>query len=86
MHTLDRYFTLTEGNELTDEIAESVLRVTIKNGTIAMKDPHNYEAMSELMWCGSISHNGMTGLGAVFEQSNDVILDTDGLFLRKSRV
>ena len=65
MHTLDRYFTLTEGNELTDEIAESVLRVTIKNGTIAMKDPHNYEAMSELMWCGSISHNGMTGLGAV---------------------
>jgi len=64
MHTLDRYFTLTEGNELTDEIAESLLRVVIKNGKIAMKDPSDYEAMSELMWCGSISHNGLTGLGA----------------------
>jgi len=62
---LDRYFTLTEGNELTDEFAEALLRVTIENGTIALKDSHNYQAMSELMWCGSISHNGLTGLGAV---------------------
>jgi alcohol dehydrogenase YqhD (iron-dependent ADH family) len=65
MHTLDRYFTLTEGNELTDEFAEALLRVTIKNGTAAMKNSHDYEAMSEIMWCGSVSHNGMTGLGAV---------------------
>jgi len=64
MHTLDRYFTPTEGNELTDEIAEALLRIVIKNGETAMKDQHNYEAMSELMWAGSISHNGLTGLGA----------------------
>lgn len=69
MHTLDRYFTKTEGNELTDEIAEALLRVVIKNGKIAMENPHDYEAMSELMWCGSVSHNGMTGLGAVKEFS-----------------
>jgi len=65
MHTMDRYFTSTEGNELTDEIAESLLRVVIKNGKIAMKNPHDYQALSEIMWCGSISHNGLTGLGAV---------------------
>lgn len=65
MHTLDRYFTLTEGNELTDEIAEALLRVVIKNGKIAMENSSDYQAMSELMWCGSISHNGLTGLGAV---------------------
>jgi len=64
MHTMDRYFTPTEGNELTDEIAESLLRVVIKNGKIAMKNPHDYQALSEIMWCGSISHNGLTGLGA----------------------
>lgn len=67
MHTLDRYFTHTKENELTDEIAEAVLRVTIKNGIIAMNDHHNYAAMSELMWCGSVSHNGITGLGAVVD-------------------
>lgn len=64
MHTLDRYFTLTEGNQITDEIAEALLRVVIENGKVAMKNPRDYQAMSELMWCGSISHNGITGLGA----------------------
>ena len=64
MHTMDRYFTLTEGNELTDVIAEGLLRTVIKNGTAALENPQNYDAMSELMWAGSLSHNGLTGLGA----------------------
>lgn len=64
MHTLDRYFTKTKGNQLTDEIAEGLLRTVIANGRIAIKDSHNYDSMSEIMWCGSISHNGLTGLGA----------------------
>lgn len=65
MHTLDRYFTHTKGNQMTDEISEALLRTVIQNGKVAIKDPTNYEAMSEIMWAGSISHNGMTGLGAV---------------------
>ena len=64
MHTLDRYFNPVAGNELTDEIAEALLRVTIRNGRIAVKDTHDYHAMSELMWAGSLSHNDLTGLGA----------------------
>ena len=28
-----------------------------------MKNPEDYDAMSEIMWCGSVSHNNMTGLG-----------------------
>ena len=28
-----------------------------------MKDPENYEARAEIMWCGSLSHNGLTGCG-----------------------
>ena len=31
MHTLERYFTPVEGNQLTDRIAESVLKTTIEN-------------------------------------------------------
>lgn len=63
MHTLERYFTPVSGNELTDEIAEGLLRTMIKNGAKAYEDQTDYDAMSEIMWCGSISHNGMTGLG-----------------------
>ena len=64
MHTLDRYFTPTDGNETTDELAEAILRTTVRNGAKAFEDTTDYEPMSELMWCGSLSHNSMTGLGA----------------------
>lgn len=67
MHTLDRYFADNFFNETTDAIAEALLRVVIKNGLIAMKDKNNYDAMSELMWCGSLSHNTLTGLGNEFD-------------------
>ena len=62
MHTLDRYFNPVD-NELTDAIAEALLRTVITKGRIAIRDSHNYDAMSELMWAGSLSHNGLTGLG-----------------------
>ncbi len=64
MHTLDRYFNPLD-NELTDSIAEALLRTVIANGRIAVRDSHDYEAMSELMWAGSLSHNGLTGLGGI---------------------
>lgn len=62
MHTLDRYFNPLD-NELTDAIAEALLRTTIAKGRTAVNNPHDYDAMSELMWAGSLSHNGLTGLG-----------------------
>lgn len=63
MHTLERYFTPVSGNQLTDEIAEGLMRTLIENGKTAYEDQENYEAMSEIMWCGSLSHNNLTGLG-----------------------
>ncbi len=65
MHTLERYFIPNQRNRLTDEIAEGVLRTVIENGRIAMQNPADYDAMSEIMWCGSLSHNDLTGLGRV---------------------
>ena len=63
MHTLERYFIPYQKNRMTDEIAEGLLRTVIDCGRIAVNDPTNYDAMSELMWCGSLSHNDLTGLG-----------------------
>lgn len=64
MHTLDRYFNPLE-NEVTDSIAEALLRTVITKGSEAIKNPRSYDAMSELMWAGCLSHNGLTGLGGV---------------------
>ena len=63
MHTIERYFTPVHGNELTDEIAEGLMRTLIRNAAKAYENQEDYDAMSEIMWCGSISHNGITGLG-----------------------
>ena len=63
MHTLERYFIPNQHNRLTDEIAEGVLRTMIAYGPVAVENPSDYDAMSEIMWCGSISHNDLTGLG-----------------------
>lgn len=63
MHTLERYFIPNQKNQMTDEIAEALLRVTIENGRKAIENPCDYDAMSEIMWCGSLSHNDITGLG-----------------------
>ena len=63
MHTLDRYFNPVFTNELSDALAEAVLRVVLKNGVKVYADPADTQAMSEIMWSGSVSHNGLTGLG-----------------------
>ena len=63
MHTMDRYFNPVTDNAITDEIAEALLRVVIHHGPAAVGNPGDYAAMSEIMWCGSLSHNGLTGLG-----------------------
>lgn len=64
MHTMDRYFAISENNEITDEIAEGLMRTVFKYGKIAVENPKDAQAMSEIMWCGSLSHNGITGLGS----------------------
>ena len=63
MHTLDRYFNPVSDNETTDALAEALLRTVLRNGPAALENPGDEHAMSELMWCGSLSHNGLTGLG-----------------------
>ena len=64
MHTSERYFAAVLGNHLTDEMAEGLFRDIIKYGPKGVQNPKDYEAMSEIMWCGSVSHVGLTGIGA----------------------
>ncbi len=63
MHTMERYFSKADDNELTDAFAFAVIKCIIRNCPIALKDPENYQARSEIMWAGSVSHCDLTGLG-----------------------
>ena len=63
MHTMERYFTNGGNMEITDAIAEGLLRTVMKYAEILHTDPANYEARAEIMWAGSLAHNGITGCG-----------------------
>ncbi|MED9969550.1 MAG: iron-containing alcohol dehydrogenase [Ruminococcus sp.] len=63
MHTMERYFIPGIKCDLTDEIAEGLLRTVIKNGAAAVKDPSDYDSMAEVFWASSLSHNNLTECG-----------------------
>ena len=63
MHTMERYFTNGHKMEITDALAEGLMRTVMKYAAILHKDPLNYEARAEVMWASSLSHNGLTGCG-----------------------
>ena len=63
MHTMERYLNHTENMELTDGFSEHLIRTVMKNAKILLDTPDCYEARAEVMWAGSLSHNGLTGCG-----------------------
>ena len=69
MHTMERYFSPVGNLELTDKIAEGLLRTMIKYGKLSLENPYNYEARAEIMWASSLAHNGLTGCGGIGDWS-----------------
>lgn len=63
MHTMERYFTNGGTMELTDSIAEALMRTVVHNALILEQKPDDYDARAEIMWASSLSHNDLTGCG-----------------------
>ena len=62
-HTMERYFTVFPDTDLTDRIAESILKSVISAGRAVMANPNDYDARATIMWGSSLSHNGLTACG-----------------------
>ena len=63
MHTMERYFSHDDDMTLTDALAEAVLR-TLKDCVYAvLRQPDDYRNRAQIMWGGSVAHNGLTGCG-----------------------
>lgn len=63
MHTMERYFVNIETMEIVDGMSEALMQTVIYNARILMSEPGNYNARAEIMWAGSLSHNGLMGCG-----------------------
>lgn len=62
-HIMERYFTNTKGVEISDRLCEGTLISIIHEASIVLKEPQNYNARANIMWCGTIAHNGTCGIG-----------------------
>ena len=63
MHTMERYFTKDDDMDFTADLAEAALR-SIKSAIFAvLKNPEDYRYRAQIMWGGSVMHNGLTGCG-----------------------
>ena len=63
MHTMERYFTKDDDMDLTTDMAETVLRRMKTAVFDVLKTPEDYRQRAQIMWGGSIAHNGLTGCG-----------------------
>ncbi len=60
-HLMEQYFTGDDDNT-TDYLIEGVMRSLIHSARMALKNPQDYEARSNLMWCATMGLNTITGL------------------------
>lgn len=69
MHTMERYFSHEDDMEVTDGIAESILRTMKEMAFKVLHTPNDYVSRAQIMWAGSLAHNDLTGCGTVGDWS-----------------
>lgn len=60
-HLLEQYFSGTDDNT-TDYIIEGILESLINSARAALKNPEDYEARSNIMWCATMALNYISGV------------------------
>jgi NADP-dependent alcohol dehydrogenase len=63
VHTTEQYLTYPVDARLQDRMAEGILQTLIEIGEITVKDPCNYDARANLVWCATLALNGLIGTG-----------------------
>lgn len=62
-HIFERYFSPTADVEITDRVSEGVLKAILEEAPKVMADPCDYQARANIMWSGTLAHNGICGTG-----------------------
>jgi len=61
-HICEQYFSGTDDNT-SDYLAEGLMRSVVHSSLIAVEDPKNYEARSNIMWCATWALNTLIAKG-----------------------
>ena len=60
-HLMEQYFSGDDDNT-TDYVIEGVMKSLIKSARVAIENPMDYEARSNIMWCATLGLNRVTGV------------------------
>ena len=60
-HLMEQYFSGTDDN-VTDYLIEGIMKSLVHSAKIAMKNPQDYEARSNITWCATLALNYIAGL------------------------
>lgn len=63
-HIFEQYFSNSKAY-MIDRISESIMKTVIKYTPIALEEPENYEARSELMYASTLALNGLLSSGKI---------------------
>lgn len=72
-HVMERYFTNEENVEFTDALCEVTMKTIMNQVKKVLLEPKNYDHRAELMWAGTIAHNGLLGTGRVEDWGSHAI-------------
>jgi alcohol dehydrogenase YqhD (iron-dependent ADH family) len=64
-NVMERYFTNVLHADLTDRLCEATLKTVIRNVPVALREPENYDARTEIMWASTVAHNDLLGSGRI---------------------
>lgn len=64
-HIMERYFSPTDDCETTDRVAEGLIKAIITEAPRTMSAPTDYQPRANIMWAGTLAHNGVCGCGRV---------------------
>lgn len=59
MHVMERFFSPGAEDDLTDQLAAALIRNVMKNARIVKEHKTDYNANFQIMWAGSLAHNGL---------------------------
>lgn len=62
-HIMETHFSAPDESNVSDDISEALMRNVIENLRVAIKDPQNYTARSNLMWDATMAENRIIKLG-----------------------
>jgi len=72
-HVIEQYISYDVCSPLQDRLSESILQTLIEEGPKARKDPRDYNARANIMWCATMALNGVINCGIVEDWTTHMI-------------